>query len=86
MTGPGASWHRCRLANGQLRELVLAHLRAYPRLDFSPVELANVLDRQNSRNAIARICRRLVDEGLACRAQEAPQRFRAIPPAQAPPA
>jgi predicted ArsR family transcriptional regulator len=37
-----ASGH-ARRADGQVEQLVLAHLRAHPELDFSPYELAKVL-------------------------------------------
>jgi hypothetical protein len=84
---PGAAtWsaaipRRQPLAAGKLRALVLAHLRAHPGLDFSPAELANVLERRTSRGAIARICQRLVHQGLAHRTRETPQRYQAVPPA-----
>jgi len=60
--------------------MVLAWLQARPRLDFSPAELANALDRPTSRGAIIKICQRLVDDGLAVRTQQRPQRYRAIGP------
>ena len=69
---------RPALAAGQLRAMVLAHLRAHPMLDFSPAELANVLGRPKSRGAIANACRRLVEQGLATRTQQEPQRYRAV--------
>ena len=57
--------------------MVLAHLRAYPRLDFSPAELANAVRRPTSRGAITNACTNLVEQGLATRTRRAPQRFRA---------
>jgi hypothetical protein len=33
--------------------LVIAHLRGFPHLDFSPHELAKALNRPRSRSAIA---------------------------------
>lgn len=77
--GPAAP-RRAPLPAGQLYALVLAHLRAHPRLDFSPAELANALDRRTSRGTIIKICRRLVDEGLAVRTQHRPERYRAAGP------
>jgi hypothetical protein len=62
---------------GQPRALVLAHLQAHPEPDFSPAELANVLDR--SRGVI-NACQRLVGLGLAVRTRQQPQRYRAAPP------
>ena len=56
--------------------MVLAHFRAHPELDFSPNELARALDRPTSRGAIIKICRRLVEEDLAIRTQQRPQRYR----------
>ena len=76
---------RCEpLAPGQLRALVLAHLRAWPDLDFSPTELARVLGRPRSRGAVINICRRLVAQGFAVRAQTAPPRYRAADTAPPP--
>ncbi|GAA0916556.1 MarR family transcriptional regulator [Virgisporangium aurantiacum] len=65
------------LPAGQLRAMVLAHLRAHPGLDFSPAEVARVLGRPGSRGAIINICKQLVRDGLAVRTQDRPQRFRA---------
>jgi hypothetical protein len=59
--------------------MVLAHLRAHPELDFSPGELAKALDRPTSRGAIIKICKRLVDDGLAIRTHHRTQRYRAAP-------
>ena len=66
------------LAAGQLRAMVLTHLRAHPSLDFSPAELANVLNRPKSRGAITKACHRLVEQALATRTQREPQRYRAV--------
>jgi DNA-binding MarR family transcriptional regulator len=68
---------RPRLAPGELRALVLAHLQRYPQLDFTPKELARVLDR--SHGAIRAACAQLVDEGLA-RRTGTPARFQAALP------
>ncbi|MEU7874259.1 hypothetical protein [Dactylosporangium sp. NPDC049140] len=70
---------RPALPAGQLYAMVLAHLRAHPTVDFSPGELANVLDRPTSRGAIIKICRRLVDEALAVRTTLRPERYQAAP-------
>ncbi len=68
---------RAPLPAGQLRDLVLAHLRAYAHLDFSPAEIANVLGRPQSRGAIINICKRLTDQGLVVRTRQRPARYRA---------
>ncbi len=70
-----------RLPDGALYQMVLAHLRAHPHLDFSPSELARALGRPNSRGAIIKICWRLVEENLAVRTQAKPQRYRLAPAA-----
>jgi len=73
------------LAPGQLRALVLDHLRAHPGLDFTPAELANVLHR--SRGAIINACRTLTRTGAAVQTHPTPMRFAAtgrhpaVPPA-----
>jgi len=77
---PGAVYRAPRqvpVPAGQLRATVLAQLLAYPHADFSPAELAAVLGRPNSRGAIINACQRLVEQGLAVRAQDRPQRYRA---------
>jgi hypothetical protein len=79
-TGRYPAPRRPPLRAGQLRAMVLAHLHAHPRLDFSPAELANVLRRPKSRGAIINACKRLVELGLAERTQLRPQRYRAAPP------
>lgn len=80
MAGPAAP-RRAPLPAGQLRAMILAYLRAHPRLDFSPAELANALCRRTSRGAIIKICRRLTDDGLAIRTRQRPERYRAAGPA-----
>ena len=67
------------LPAGRLRVMVLAHLRAHPHLDFTDTDLANVLNRPQSRGAIRVICKTLVAQGLAVQTQQRPQRFRAAP-------
>ena len=72
---------RPALARGELRALVLAHLRKFPELEFTPGELAKALRRPTSRGAIMKICNKLVGDGLAIRTQQRPQRYRANPAA-----
>ena len=76
---PLRALRRPALPAGQLYVMVLAHLRAHPQLDFSPAELARALDRPTSRGAIIKICWRLVDENVATRTQERPERYRLAP-------
>jgi hypothetical protein len=57
--------------------MVLAHLRAYPTLDFSPGEIANALGRPKSRGAIIRACHQFTARGSAIRTTDRPQRYRA---------
>jgi len=68
---------RPALPAGQLRAMVLAHLRTHPKLDFSPAEIANALGRPKSRGAVINSCKRLVEQGLATLTQQRPQRYRA---------
>lgn len=67
------------LPAGQMRAMVLAHLRAHPHLDFTDTDLANVLNRPQSRGAIRVICKSLVAQGLAVQTNQRPQRYRAAP-------
>jgi hypothetical protein len=67
-----------RLAPGELRALVLTHLRAHPHLDFTPRDLARVLGR--SHGAIRAICAQLVNDGLARCTSSAPARYQAATP------
>jgi DNA-binding MarR family transcriptional regulator len=64
-----------RLQPGQLRAMVLAHLQAYPRLDFTPRDLSRVLG--HSHGAISAVCKQLVAEGLARRTSATTQRYQA---------
>lgn len=80
-TTPRPAPPRPALAPGELRALVLAHLRAFPELDFTPGELARAVRRPTSRGAIIKICHKLVSDGLAIRTQHRPQRDRAAPDA-----
>jgi len=62
------------LRRGGLEALVLRHLKAHPKGDFSPSELANVLTR--SGGAIANALERLVAKGEATRVSDKPRRYR----------
>jgi hypothetical protein len=73
------------LPAGQLRAMVLAHMRTHPNLDFTDTDLANVLKRPQSRGAIRVICKNLVAQGLAVQTNQRPQRYRAAPDARATP-
>lgn len=72
-----------RLAPGQLRVLVLAHLRQYAGLDFSPTDLARAIGRPGSRGAVINACHHLTEHGLAVRTQDRPQRYRSTTPPSA---
>jgi hypothetical protein len=69
-----------RLARGQLRCLVLAHLRAFPDLDFTPLDLERVLG--HSHGAVRTVCQQLVGEGLARLTSASPHRYQAAPTPQ----
>ncbi|MBT8225644.1 MAG: hypothetical protein HKP61_15575 [Dactylosporangium sp.] len=71
-----------RLAPGQLRARVLAHLHRHPDLDFSPTDLARAVGRPGSRGAVINACRQLTGRGQAVRSQDRPQRYRSTPPDQ----
>ncbi|GAA0924520.1 hypothetical protein [Virgisporangium aurantiacum] len=73
------------LPAGQLRAMVLAHLRAHPHLDFTDTDLANVFNRPQSRGAIRVICKTLMAQGLAVQTRQRPQRYRAAPDGSAQP-
>jgi hypothetical protein len=66
---------RPRLARGELRALVLVHLRRFPNLDFTPLDLERVLG--HSHGAIRTVCQQLVTEGLARRTSASPHRYQA---------
>lgn len=73
---PPSRSDRPGLPDGQLRELVAAHLHAHPDLEFTPAEVANVLGR--SRGAVTNALNRLLALGRAERTQLAPVRYRAV--------
>lgn len=64
---------RPRLRYGQLKPLILAHLRTYPHLAFTPWELAKVLGR--SHGAIRRMLLRLAATGEVDQTCHRPARF-----------
>jgi hypothetical protein len=71
----GTQGQPSRLASGQVRVLVLAHLRAWPDLDFSPTDLARAIGRPHSRGAVINACRSLAADALAVRTHDHPQRY-----------
>ncbi|TDC68473.1 hypothetical protein E1200_11475 [Actinomadura sp. GC306] len=68
-----------RGAPSPLRPLVAQHLNAFPDLEFTPGEIAKVLDR--SSGAVANALDTLVGQGEAVLTCERPRRFRAATPA-----
>ncbi|WP_203708512.1 hypothetical protein [Asanoa iriomotensis] len=64
---------RPRLPYGQLKPLILTHLRTYPHLAFTPWELAKVLGR--SHGTIRRILLRLAETGEVDQTSQRPARF-----------
>ncbi|TDD87359.1 hypothetical protein E1293_08105 [Actinomadura darangshiensis] len=68
-----------RTAPTPLRPLVAGHLNAFPDLEFTPGEIAKVLDR--SSGAVANALDTLVGRGEAVLTCERPRRFRAASPA-----
>ena len=63
-----------RLGSGQLREMVLAHLRGHPDEEFSPSAIAKVLAR--SSGAVANACDTLLVAKAVVQTNEKPRRFR----------
>ncbi|MBO2465979.1 hypothetical protein [Actinomadura violacea] len=81
-TGTGTRTPRAagdRGAPSPLRPLVAGHLNAFPGLEFTPGEIAKVLDR--SSGAVANALDTLVGRGEAVLTCERPRRFRAANPA-----
>ncbi|MFG2091591.1 hypothetical protein [Spirillospora sp. NPDC048824] len=68
-----------RAAPSPLRPLITAHLNAYPEKEFTPGEIAKVLDR--SSGAVANALDTLAGQGEAVLTCERPRRFRAASPA-----
>ncbi|WP_301174592.1 hypothetical protein [Actinomadura geliboluensis] len=80
-TGTGTRTPRAtgeRGAPSPLRPLVAQHLNAFPDLEFTPGEIAKVLDR--SSGAVANALDTLVGRGEAVLTCERPRRFRAASP------
>ncbi|MBD2896210.1 hypothetical protein amrb99_51540 [Actinomadura sp. RB99] len=80
-TGTGTRTARAagdRSAPSPLRPLVVQHLNAFPELEFTPGEIAKVLDR--SSGAVANALDTLVGHGEAVLTCERPRRFRAANP------
>jgi hypothetical protein len=67
------SAHRQRLPHGQLTPLILAHLRTYPHLSFTPWELAKVLG--HSHGTIRRTLLRLAETGVVDQTSQQPAAF-----------
>jgi DNA-binding transcriptional MocR family regulator len=63
-----------RLGSGQLREMVLAHLRGHPDEEFSPSAIAKVLAR--SSGAVANCCDSLLMAKAVVQTNDQPRRFR----------
>ena len=63
-----------RLGSGQLREMVLAHLRGHPDEEFTPSAIAKVLTR--SSGAVANACDSLLVAKTVVQTNEKPRRFR----------
>ncbi|MEV3925499.1 hypothetical protein [Actinomadura coerulea] len=68
-----------RGAPSPLRPLIAEHLNAHPDKEFTPGEIAKVLDR--SSGAVANALDTLVGRGEAVLTCERPRRFRAANPA-----
>ena len=65
---------KVRLGSGQLREMVLNHLRAHPDQEFTPSTMGKLLTR--SSGAISNACESLLAFGLISRTSEKPRRYR----------
>jgi DNA-binding MarR family transcriptional regulator len=63
-----------RLAKGQLRDMVLAHLRQHHSQEFSPTAIGRALSR--SAGAVANASEKLVEDSLVTRTSAAPRRYR----------
>jgi DNA-binding MarR family transcriptional regulator len=63
-----------RLAKGQLRDMVLAHLREHHSQEFSPTAIGRALGR--SAGAVANASEKLVEDALVTRTSAAPRRYR----------
>ena len=74
---PESSATRERLGKGALRGLVEDFLREHPGQEFGPTALSKALHR--SAGAVNNACEKLVAEGYARRARQAPKRFTLAP-------
>jgi hypothetical protein len=63
-----------RLGAGQLRDMVLNHLREHPDEDFTPSAMGKALAR--SAGAIFNACQRLMADGAIVQTSEKPCRYR----------
>ncbi|WP_062204471.1 hypothetical protein [Streptomyces sp. NBRC 109706] len=63
-----------RLAPGQLRKMVVEHLKAYPDSEFTATAISRVIGR--SSGAIANALATLTEQGIAQQVSPAPRRYR----------
>ena len=73
-TAPGARDATARLRRGELRDLVVEHLRAHPG-EVSPAQLSRVLG--HSAGAIGNALEKLSDAGQVVRTSDHPRRYSA---------
>jgi hypothetical protein len=73
-TAPKTDAGTSRLGSGQLRDMVLKHLRDHPDEDFSPSAMGKALAR--SSGAISNACDRLQADGAVTRTSDKPRKFR----------
>lgn len=71
---PATGSAKARLGTGQLRDMVLVHLREHSDQDFTPSALSKVLAR--SSGAIANACEKLATEGAIAETSERPRKYR----------
>ena len=63
-----------KLGKGGLETQVLDHMASYPKSDYTPTDLARVLNR--SGGAIANALAKFADEGKVVQTSERPRRYR----------
>ena len=73
-TAPKTDAGTSRLGSGQLRDMVLKHLRDHPDEDFSPSAMGKSLAR--SSGAISNACDRLQADDAVIRTSDKPRKFR----------
>jgi hypothetical protein len=73
-TAPKTDAGTSRLGSGQLRDMVLKHLRDHPDEDFSPSAMGKALAR--SSGAISNACDRLQADGAVTQTSDKPRKFR----------